>query len=221
VEFVLRLWRVAVLQVTCSSVGRIGIAVAGASCSGKTTLANALASELDATLLRIDDYYRPLDHLTYEPTVRGELRPPLGDRFLPVGSQVRLLIHGIAVEAPSYDFTRHTRFAGCRVVTPSQAIIIDGLFALAYPDLAELCDVRVFVDAPHNVCMERRLVRDTTERGRTHEEVVHRFSSHVWPMYERHVQPSASRSTVRVSGVQELGRSLRQVLDEVRILARA
>ncbi len=180
---------------------RIAIAIAGASCSGKTTLARALAERLDATLVRVDDYYKPLDDLTYDERCDSNFDHPCTidqDRLV---ADVRSLLVGEAIEMPRYDFTRHTRFAQGETVTPGRYVIVEGLFTLCYPALAEICAVRVFVDAPEDVCLQRRIVRDVEERGRTPGEVVSRFESHVAPMYREHVLPSAARANVRVCGI--------------------
>ena len=42
------------------------IGIGGGTGSGKSTIANAMADHLDAAVIRIDDYYRPLNHLTFE-----------------------------------------------------------------------------------------------------------------------------------------------------------
>ena len=186
----------------------VGIAIAGGSCSGKTTLACALAQQLNATLVRIDDYYRPLDHLTYDERCAINFDHPDSidsDRLV---LDVAAVLRGETVDAPRYDFTRHTLFAETERVVPAPIVIVEGLFTLCYPALAEMCAIRVFVDAPEEVCLERRLARDVCERGRTPEEVLGRFHSHVAPMYRAHVLPSGERATLRVCGLSpiELGR---------------
>jgi len=45
-------------------------------------------------------------------------------------------------------------------------------------------------DVPPAVCLDRRIQRDTQQRGRTPEEVQWRFEKDVMPMYERFVYPS-------------------------------
>jgi uridine kinase len=178
----------------------IAIAVAGASCSGKTTLAEALAESLDATLIRIDDYYRPLDHLTYEERCEVNFDHPdsIDHEFLT--EHVRDLLQGRSIEAPRYDFTRHARFPVRERIVPAAVLIVEGLFTLTYPELAAMCEVRIFVEAPENVCLDRRIARDVRERGRTPDEVVHRFRHDVWPMYLEHVLPFRDLATVLVDG---------------------
>lgn len=186
----------------------VGIAISGGSCSGKTTLACSLSRQLNATLVRLDDYYRPLDHLTYEQRCEINFDHPDTIDSARLITDVAALLRGETIEAPRYDFTKHTLFPDTERVVPASIVIVEGLFTLCYPELADMCAIRVFVDAPEDVCLERRVARDVCERGRTPEEVVGRFESHVAPMYRAHVLPSAERANVRVCGVSpiELGR---------------
>lgn len=168
--------------------------------SGKTTLAEAVALKLGAGLLRTDDYYRPFDALTYEERCEVNFDHPDAVDGAYLARQLRALLMGEAVEAPHYDFTRHTRAPGTRRVEPSEVMVIEGIFALSYEEVAELCDVRAFVDADDTTCLQRRIARDVVERGRTPGEVVSRFEGHVAPMFHRHVLPSRTRANVVVSG---------------------
>lgn len=180
---------------------RLAIAIAGASCSGKTTLANLLCEKYESNILRLDDYYRPLGHLTYEARCEINFDHPDAIDHIRLTEDVKRLLAGQSVETPLYDFTKHDRFLEVRRVEPHHLLVIEGLFALAYPPLIEQCVVRIFVDAPHDVCLERRVQRDVRERGRTIQEVTARFEEHVWPMYLEHILPTAEHCTAHVSGV--------------------
>ncbi|MGV3615555.1 MAG: uridine kinase family protein [Fimbriimonas sp.] len=179
----------------------VGIAIAGGSCSGKTTLAYALSERLDATLVRIDDYYHRLDHLTYDERCEVNFDHPDSIDSQRLIRDMAALLRGETIVAPRYDFTRHTLFAEGEEVVPKPIVIVEGLFSLCYPELAEMCQIRVFVDAPEDVCLQRRVERDVRERGRTPGEVVGRFESHVAPMYRAHVLPSGDLANVRVCGI--------------------
>jgi uridine kinase len=52
------------------------IAIGGCSCSGKTTLAEYLATELGAEILPIDDYYTDLSHLSLQQRGRMNFDAP-------------------------------------------------------------------------------------------------------------------------------------------------
>lgn len=183
-----------------TSVQRFAIAVAGMSGSGKTTLAEALASALDAALLRTDDYYRPLDHLTFEERCDVNYDHPDSVDGARLANDLRRLLAGEAIEVPAYDFSRHTWSREVRVVQPRPAVLIEGIFALSYKELRDLCAVKVFLDTDEQTCLQRRMERDVLERGRTPGEVISRFEGHVAPMFRQHVLPSRKEADVRVSG---------------------
>lgn len=195
------------------------IAVAGASGSGKTTLVTALAQELGACVLRTDDYYRPLDHLTYDERCNVNFDDPAAIDGGLLVKHLRELSAGNPVEAPSYDFTRHTRFPKGHPVPSRPYIIVEGLFALCFPQILRLASLAVFVDAADGTCLDRRIERDVNERGRTPGEVVGRFYGHVLPMYQKHVLPTRSRATVMVSGERPLAEGLGKVLSALSVHA--
>jgi len=164
------------------------IGIAGPSGAGKTYLAQHLAQELNGLVLPIDAYYHDLAHL-----------PPAIDHRLLI-KHVSQLLRGELAEVPRYDFATHTRMAGTRTFGPAGVIIIEGLFALYWPEMRELLHSRIYVDMSHDVCFERRLARDVTERGRSPESVHQQYWTTVAPMAERHVYPMKVHADVVVWG---------------------
>jgi uridine kinase len=193
-------------------VKRYAIAVAGMSGSGKTTLAEAVADRLGAVLIRTDDYYRPLDDLTYEERCEVNFDHPDSVDGGLLADHLSRLLSGESVKMPQYDFTRHTRGATACRVWADEVVMVEGIFALSYPEVASLCDVRVFVDADEQTCLERRIARDVATRGRTPGEVVSRFEGHVAPMFRRHVLPNRALANVTVDGTDNPDRAVRAVL---------
>ena len=43
-------------------------------------------------------------------------------------------------------------------------LLIEGIFALHYPGVRALCDLRIYVDTPDEVCYARRMARDVRDR---------------------------------------------------------
>ena len=195
------------------------LGIAGCSGSGKTTLARELASELDATLLPLDLYYRDLSHLPpAERAARNFDHPDSLEADL-LTHHVALLATGTAVTAPAYDFASHTRVPGHgHTVQPGGVLIVEGILALHYPELRRHYDVSVFVAAPHQVCLRRRIHRDVRERGRTEDGVREQFWATAHPMAEQFVLPSAAHATLTVEGTDSLDWSIEQVLTTLRRL---
>ena len=143
------------------------IAVAGGSGSGKTTLAAAAARELRAPLLSLDRYY--WDLAGYPPCRRGmrNFDHPEALEWPLLRRHVSCLKQGRTVDAPRYDFARHTRAAAADRVEPGRFVVIEGIHALCDRELRALYDLRVFVETSREERLRRRLSRDVEERGRT------------------------------------------------------
>ncbi|MEI6808024.1 MAG: hypothetical protein WCN95_04830, partial [bacterium] len=99
---------------------------------------------------------------------------------------------GLEVEMPIYDFALHRRGQAVREVNPVQLVIVEGLFIFCSKVLREVFDLRFFVDVPVEERLNRRLQRDTRERGRSAGEITEQWNRQVEPMYRRHTYPTRS-----------------------------
>ena len=77
---------------------------------------------------------------------------------------------------------------------PQDLIIVEGILTLAAIDIAEQGDVHIFVDAPDDIRLARRLQRDVVERGRSVDGVIKQYLTTVRPMHLLHVLPSQNRA---------------------------
>ncbi len=193
------------------------LAIAGCSGSGKTTLARELASELSATLLTLDLYYRDLAHLPLaERAIQNFDHPDSLEHTLLVEHVVQLA-NGQPVEAPVYEFATHTRLRDrTEFLEPAPFVLVEGILALHYAALRPLYDVAIFVNAPHELCLKRRIHRDVLERGRTEDSVRQQYWATAHPMAERFVLPSAAAADITVEGTDSLDWSIAQVLHLLR-----
>ena len=188
------------------------IAIAGISCSGKTTLARHLARVLpDAAVLPLDAYYRDLSHLPPPERAAVNFDAPDALDYPLLLDQVECLSRGVGVDRPVYSFTTHTRRATPQRLDPVSQLVVEGLFALYWPALRALYHLSVFVDAPHALCLERRLERDAAERGRSPGSIHLQYERHVRPMGERYVVPTRFHADVVVSGAAPLEESIRRL----------
>lgn len=185
------------------------IGIAGPSGAGKSELARLMARRLPepAALISLDSYYRPLTHLSFEERSRCNFDHPDALDWPLIHEHIHLLRKGCVIEEPIYLFDRHSRAAATRRVTPTPFVILEGLFALHDPDIREFLDARIFVTAPDEVCLARRLARDTIERGRTRESVLQQYAETVRPMAELFVLPSRHYADLLVSGIEPLENS--------------
>ncbi len=169
------------------------IGLAGGTGSGKTTIADALvraATPELAVLVPQDAYYRSHPSLPFEQRALINYDEPQAFDTPLLRDQLLELKAGRAVDRPVYDFGNHLRGAETVRVQSRAIIVLEGILTLFEPDLRELLDVKVFVDAPADERFIRRLERDVRERQRTAESVINQYRSTVKPMHDLHVQPS-------------------------------
>ncbi len=169
------------------------LGIAGGSGSGKTTVAQALATHGGPEHVQVlvqDAYYRDRRDLTFEERCRINYdHPDAFDEKLLV-EQVRALKEGRPIRRPVYDYATHSRKDAFVTVEPAKVVLLEGILVLAMPAVRDLCDIKIFVDTDADVRFIRRLRRDTTERGRTIDSVIEQYLATVRPMHEAFCEPS-------------------------------
>jgi uridine kinase len=194
------------------------IGIAGGSCAGKTTVSAELAKRfgVERTVrISIDSYY--LGPASSAPDIVDQFNfddpSALDDGLL--REHLGRLSRGLAVDIPVYDFSTHTRTGEVTRVGPASFVILEGLFPLYWDNVREFLDTKVFIDVPHETCLARRLERDTRERGRPREEVIHRYNDMARPMFEDYVFPTRGFADVVVDGEQPTRESVTAIMKHI------
>ena len=189
------------------------LGIAGASGSGKTTLAVELARTLGGTHFPLDHYYRDLSHLPFEERLGHNFDDPQLIESQLLAAHVATLAQGKAIERPIYDFSSYIRVPGeTERVSAGAFLIVEGLFALYYPEILPLYRLRVYLDTPDEVCFERRIKRDVELRGRSEASVRLQYDATVRPSSLRYVRPSAKNADLTIDGTEALDWKVEQVL---------
>jgi uridine kinase len=167
------------------------VGIAGGSGSGKSTIAHGLATlteRFGSVVICQDDYYKGIG-----PGVDVEAynfdEPAALDLDL-LAHHLSELKRGHSVAAPLYDFHAHGRREETRSIAPCPLVFVEGLFLFAADPLRSAFDIRFFIDVPAEERLRRRIGRDTSDRGRTPEDIRRQFESQVEPMYRLHIAPT-------------------------------
>ncbi len=171
------------------------VGVAGGSGSGKTTFARKVLEQsasagISGLMFSLDNYYRPLGHLSLEERREHNFDHPHALDFDLALQQLDALRAGRAVEQPVYDFKDYTRGPKPKVVETAQLIVVEGLYALYQKEFLDRYDCRIFVSTGIATAALRRISRDIVERGRDVDGAKHQILTTVLPMYESFVKPT-------------------------------
>lgn len=188
------------------------VGIAGGSCSGKTSIAGHVAAAGRTLVIGLDSYYRDF---TGVPEDRIEVDVPEAlDRSLLL-DQVATLARGEPVEKPVYDYTTHARTPRGERVEPGDTVVVEGLFALYWPEIRELLDLAVFVTIDHDTALARRLERDVRERGRSERSVRAQYRDKVRPNYDRYVLPTKNHADLVLDGLEPVEHAARKILEKL------
>ena len=184
------------------------IAIAGGSCSGKTTLAKYIQKELgdhkSQIIYQDSFYFDQSEHFDKDGGAVNFDHPSSIDFSLLERVLVELKA-GNSVHLPQYDFATHKRTAETDLREPTPYIIVDGTLILSQKNLCPHFDLSCFIDCSETVRLKRRVARDIQERGRQEEGVREQFSRQVAPMHNEFIQPSLQEAREVFSGELEGG----------------
>lgn len=186
------------------------VAITGGSGSGKTTLARAVCDRLGperCQLVTEDNYYFArahygeaalrMNHDELEQTLNFD--DPANKDMAHLRSDIEALKRGESIEQPIYNFSTHDRLEGeTRTIEPRPVVIVEGIHVLSDPSFFPLFDLTVFVDAPADLQLIRRIRRDQAERGRSAESAIRQYLRFVREAQARFIEPAKARCDVVV-----------------------
>ena len=169
------------------------VGIAGGTASGKTTVVQRVVDALGedrVTVIQHDSYYRDRSSVPPEDRLKINYDHPDALETSLLVEHLRELRVGRSIERPVYDFANHTRRSETVQIAARAAVLVEGILILAEPELRDLLDIRVFVDADADLRLIRRLERDVSERGRAADAVFEQYLETVRPMHLEFVEPS-------------------------------
>ena len=183
---------------TSKTTAPLVLGIAGGSGSGKSWLAKAVAEAFAgrSAVVCHDWYYK--DHARlHDEAARLKLNfdhPDSLDSAL-MRRQLDRLLAGEPVDAPIYEYATHSRLKETRRVEPKELLILDGILILHEKELRDLMTLSVFIDAPDDIRLMRRVRRDCKERRVDLDETLRLYEDYVRPMHHQYVVPSSHHAT--------------------------
>lgn len=187
------------------------ISIAGISASGKTllskTLRDLILKSLPNSSIEIvegDLYYKDQKDIEFYQRLNTNYDHPCAIDHGLLEEHLRLLKSGISVNAPKYDFHKHTRVNETTEIKAAELLIIPGALVLHHKKIVNYIDFSIFLDCSLDIALTRRIERDCKERGRTAEFVEEQFQRDVIPMYHKYVKPIRNRANLVVQAEQDI-----------------
>ena len=169
------------------------IGIAGGSGSGKTFFLNRFLDHFTADevcLVSQDDYYIPVAHdMTPEENKLYNFDLPRTIDNAQFEKDVSDLIAGNTIFKKEYTFNNPSLSPKMLEIKPAPILIIEGLFIMHFKGIADLIDMKIFVEADEATALDRRLKRDLEERGYSNEDVIYKWLNHVKPAYNEYLLP--------------------------------
>ena len=167
------------------------IGLSGLSGAGKTFYIAHLRKRIGEHLsvLTFDDYYKPIEEQALDKNGYPNFDlPDALDHELYV-QHLSDLIQGKSIRKTEYAFELKNAQSKILSIKPSPIIVAEGLFIYQNAKIRELLDYKVFLSCDEQICLQRRLKRDSEERGVPVKRSAYQWKEHVLPAYERFIRP--------------------------------
>ncbi len=181
---------------------RVNIVIAGITCSGKTTLANAIwkhfSDKYKVAVMSQDDYFKDYYDMPVEgrTIVADAIDAFWTDEFK---FDVAQLLKDGVVMTPRYDIATNTRISKNRIIRSGRINIFEGLHTIHL--LGDLKNsIFVYVDTDIETCLERRIARDTSKYHIPEPSVRWYWNNYVIPMSKRYVFQQMVDADVIIDG---------------------
>lgn len=168
------------------------VGITGGSASGKTLFLERLLSSFEpeeVCLISQDNYYKPRHLQPVDAQGVYNFDTPHSIDFEQYASDIRKIQDGETVYREEYTFNNAAKTPKTLTFSSAPVVVVEGIFVLYYPELTDLLDLKIFIDAKDHIKLKRRIIRDKVERGYDLDDVLYRYEMHVMPTYEKYIKP--------------------------------
>jgi uridine kinase len=169
------------------------IGITGASGSGKSYFLKQLLSQLpenEVIHLALDNYYFPRELQQKDENGIENFDIPTAFNESKLLSDIEDLKLGKAITFETYNYNNSLINKEFKTIEPRKIVIIEGIFVFNFESILPHFSYKIYIDAPTELNINRRLKRDAIERGYDYNDVVYRYHNHVIPAFETHILPT-------------------------------
>jgi uridine kinase len=173
------------------------VGITGGSGSGKTLFIEKLEDQFqdgEISLLSQDHYYRPIEFQPKDELGIENFDTPDSIDFDHFLRDLQSLIKLQYIEKEEYTFNHRDVIPKSLLIKAAPILLVEGIFSFFSPDLLDLYDYKIFINASEQVKLERRIKRDSLERGYDKKDVVYRFEKHVTPTFKKYIEPLSRKA---------------------------
>ncbi len=195
------------------------IGITGGSGSGKTRFLNGLLSKFtpdEVCLISQDNYYKPRDEQPVDIKGVKNFDLPESIDFEAYKKDIEAIKAGETVTRKEYVFNNPEAEPTIIKLKPAPVIVVEGIFVLYYQPIAQILDMKLYIDAKDYIKLIRRIVRDDKERGYDLDDVLYRYEHHVMPTYQKHIKPYKSEADIIIPNHKKYDSALDVIVTYVR-----
>jgi uridine kinase len=130
-------------------------------------------------------------------------------------SDISKLINGETVLQKEYTFNNPNAEPRLLEIKPAPIVIVEGLFILHFEDIAQLLDLKIFIDTDEDIALQRRLRRDLLERGYPEDAVLYKWNNHVVPAYKTYLLPYREECDEVITNNTHVAEDIIMITDEI------
>lgn len=195
------------------------VGICGSSGAGKSYISQRLIEALgkeNVCYLPQDHYYRPRELQPFDSNGIQNFDTTQSIDLVQYQSDVGQILQGKPVVKKEYVYNNPKVVPTTLTFYPAPVLLLEGLMLFYPPELRTVCNLKIFVDAPLELQLERRIKRDAVERGYDRSDVTYRFHSHVMPLYNECILPYKTSADVILNNEGEnLEPQIAVVLDRI------
>jgi uridine kinase len=187
------------------------IGITGGSASGKTTFLRRLLAafpEDQICLISQDNYYHPREQQHRDEQGVENFDLPASIDSATYAADVLRISQGQEVRRLEYTFNNPDVKPRELVFRPAPIVVVEGIFVFYFKEIANLLNLKVYIDAQEHVKLHRRILRDRDERGYDLADVLYRYTHHVAPTYEKFIKPFKTEADIVIPNNQHFENGL-------------